>query len=89
MSAPLAVGDRAWAIVQTPPTPSTRRTVLGAALVRIEVIEAEDFVARVLRGSGVPVGHRLRLKRHDLYARRDQGEHEAFGGAVARIFGAS
>jgi hypothetical protein len=89
MSAALNVGDEAWAIVETPATPSGRRTVLGAALVRVEAIEGDDVHVEVLRGSGVPVGIAgpRQFQRRDLFARRDRIEHAAFGDLVRKYWG--
>lgn len=88
MTAALAVGDEAWALTQSAPTPSGRRTVEGAALVRIESVSGDDYIVSVVRGSGVPSGHltRRRLARGELYARRDRAEHAAFADAVRRVW---
>jgi hypothetical protein len=90
VSAPIAVGDEAWALIQSAPTLSTRRTVLGAALLRIEAIESDGtYVGSVVRGSGVPEGpgYRHRFQRAELYARRDRDERLAFKVACCRIWG--
>jgi hypothetical protein len=87
-SAPLPVGANAWIVVLSKATPSGRRSLIGAALVRVlEIGEGGVFTLRVLHASGVPEGHRITAKRSELYACKDPGERAAFEPAVRRLWG--
>lgn len=65
-----------------------RAKVRGAARVRIlDVDNAPDrIVVEVIAGSGAPVGHRLTLKRSELYALRFEDEQAAFGALVKKLW---
>lgn len=88
--AELHVGDEAWCVVQTDPTPSGRRTVVGVA--RVRVLEVPDghlritYRVEVVRGSEVVVGTKLEMRRAWLYAVRDREERAAFGREVRRLW---
>lgn len=89
MSVALAAGDEAWVLVQTPPTPSGRRTLVGAARVRVEVVAERAIRCVVLRDSGIPVGHPVVAERHELFSCASKTEDEAFGDLVRRMWGPS
>lgn len=85
MSTPLSVGAEAWCVV-TERGGRERRTVLGAALVRVEALDGERFRVRVVRGSGIADATPIVVDRHELFARADPTEHAAFGALVRRYW---
>lgn len=91
MTAPLSLDDEAWCLITTKPTPSGRRTVHGAARVRVVRLPsaAGPYRVRVIHGSGVVAGVEHDLPRVELYAIRDRAERAAFGQLVFRIWGAA
>jgi pyridoxal biosynthesis lyase PdxS len=90
----LVIGAVAWTIVSsvcgTRSTSGARRTVEGAALVRIVGIDGERVTCEIVRASrGVLVGTKIETTRGELYSPTVRAEHAAFGALVRRLWGAS
>jgi hypothetical protein len=84
---PLAVGDRAFAILATKPTKSGRRTLIDVARVRIEQIDGDVFVVRTLKTAGVALLDRRYVAfRCDLFSARSREERDVFAARMRLFF---
>lgn len=83
----LGIGDEAWCFLHTEPTPGGRRTLEGAARVRLIEAKGDDvFRVEIVQASGGVVGRKFEMPATSLYACKDKRAHRAFGREVKRLF---
>jgi hypothetical protein len=86
---PVTVGDEAFCLLTeiagTASSSGDRKTLTGAARVRIAMIDGEVYECVILSASGGVAGHRITCQRADLYATHGR-EHAAFGDMVSRLW---
>lgn len=86
---PLGVGEEAFCllyeIVGTRSVSGDRKTLKGAARVRIDAITEAGYDVVIVAANGGVAGHRMTVPRGQLYATVGE-ENAAFGGLVRRFW---
>jgi len=83
----MRTSSEAWVLVSTKPTPSGRRTLLGAGRARILEEKGDRVLVEILRGSGLRAGHRCEVYPADVFPVRDPEARKDFESADRRLWG--